>query len=160
MKVIDISMTISSDMEMFPGDPPPVVTGISQLKSGDRYNISWLQIATHTGTHIDPPLHLITEGTGIDKLPLELLAGPARVLDMSDIDRPIEAVDISQHTQHTKEGILLLKGAPCGASLTKEGAQYLVDNSIRTIGTDALSIGAKDEEYEVHQRLLNANIAI
>ncbi|MCD4816764.1 MAG: cyclase family protein, partial [Methanosarcinales archaeon] len=83
MKVIDISRTIQADMEMYPGDAGPQVTKVSGLDEGDSYNTSRITLGTHTGTHVDPPLHLIRDGAGIDRLPMNTLVGNARVLDLS-----------------------------------------------------------------------------
>jgi len=157
MKIIDISKTISPDMEVYPKDPVPVLTRILGLKHGDLYNVSKLQLGTHTGTHVDPPLHLFPDEMDVSEMPLEPLVGSARLIDMSGIQRPIEPGDIDK--LHAEE-ILLMKGAQDGACLTALCAQHLVDNNIRTIGVDALSIGASDEEYKVHHTLLHAGIVI
>lgn len=190
MKVIDISRTIQADMEMYIGDAGPQITKVSGLDEGDSYNISCITLGTHTGTHVDPPLHLIRDGPGIDRLPMNRLVGNARVLDLSSIDRPIEASDIGPLEAGE---IILLKGGlgdsdgsggwgdsgdlgvsdgsadsdssagpgpSRGAYLTAACARYLVDIGIKTIGTNAISIGALDEEYEVHHSLLDAGIAV
>ncbi len=181
MKVIDISRTIQADMEMYPGDAGPQITKVSGLDEGDSYNISRITLGTHTGTHVDPPLHLIRDRPGIDRLPMNTLVGNARVLDLSSINRPIEAGDICPLEAGE---IILLKGCPgdlgdlsgsggsgylgcsggpgasCGAYLSAACARYLVDIGIKTIGTDAISIGALDEEYEVHHTLLDAGIVV
>jgi arylformamidase len=160
MKVIDISRTIQADMEMYPGDAGPQITKVSGLDEGDSYNISHITLGTHTGTHVDPPLHLIHDGAGIDRLPINTLIGNARVLDLSSIYRPIEAGDIGPVEAG---GIILLKGgrsASCGSYLSAACARYLVDIGIKTVGTDAISIGALDEEYEVHHTLLDAGIVV
>jgi len=181
MKVIDISRTIQADMEMYPGDAGPKITKVSGLDEGDSYNISRITLGTHTGTHVDPPLHLIRDGPGIDRLPMNTLVGNARVLNLSFINRPIEASDIGPLEAGE---IILLKGCPgdsgdlsgsggsgylgCsggpgatwGTCLTAACARYLVDIGIKTIGTDAISIGALDEEYEVHHTLLDAGIVV
>lgn len=190
MKVIDISRTIQADMEMYPGDAGPQITKVSGLDEGDSYNTSRITLGTHTGTHVDPPLHLIRDRAGIDRLPMNTLVGNARVLDLSSIDRPIEASDIGPLEAGE---IILLKGglgdsggsggwgdsgdlgvsdgsadsdssagpAPSwGAYLTAACARYLVDIGIKTIGTDAISIGALNEEYEVHHTLLDAGIVV
>ncbi len=160
MKVIDISRTIHPDMEMYPGDTGPQITKVSGLDGGDSYNISRITLGTHTGTHVDPPLHLIRGGAGIDRLPMNTLVGNARVLDLSSINRPIEAGDIGPLEAGE---IILLKGgrsASCGAYLTAACARYLVDIGIKTIGTNAISIGTLDEEYEVHHTLLNAGVVV
>jgi len=187
MKVIDISRTIQADMEMYPGDAGPQITKVSGLDEGDSYNTSRITLGTHTGTHVDPPLHLIRDRAGIDRLPMNTLVGNARVLDLSSINRPIEASDIGPLEAGE---IILLKGGPgdsggsgdlgdlvvsdgsadsdssagpgasCGAYLSAACARYLVDIGIKTIGTDAISIGALDEEYEVHHILLDAGIVV
>ncbi len=156
-------------MEMYPGEAGPQITKVSGLDEGDSYNISRITLGTHTGTHVDPPLHLIRDGAGIDRLPMNTLVGNARVLDLSSINRPIEASDIGPLEAGE---IILLKGsrgdsdisagrgASCGAYLTAACARHLVDTGIKTIGTDAISIGAPDEEYEVHHTLLDAGIVV
>lgn len=189
MKIIDISMTIFPDMEMYPGEPGPQITRLTGIDEHGSYNISSISLGTHTGTHVDPPLHLMDGGTGIDGVPLDNLVGNARVLDLSFINRPIETGDISP----VKAGeITLLKGgryrpdgpghsdslgssgdpdssgeteAPggpaCrGACITASCARYLAQTGIKTLGTDAISIGAQDEEYEVHHILLDAGIVV
>ncbi|MDW7776664.1 MAG: cyclase family protein [Methanosarcinales archaeon] len=157
MKVIDISMTIRPDMEMYPGEPGPVITRISKLESGDPYNVSQLTLGTHTGTHVDPPLHFIEGGAGIDDMPMDMLVGPARVIDLSHSTNDIGPEDIGV----VEPGeIVLLKGKNGGIRLTTTAAQYLVDSSVKTVGTDALSIGTTGEEYEVHTMLLGADIAV
>ncbi|MCL7413527.1 MAG: cyclase family protein [ANME-2 cluster archaeon] len=157
MKVIDISMTLSPGMEMYPGEPGPVITRMSKLESGDLYNVSQLTLGTHTGTHVDPPLHCIEGGAGIDDMPMDMLVGPARVVDLSHIRKDVEPHDIG----NVEPGeIVLLKGKKGGVRLTTASAQYLMDKGIKTVGTDALSIGASGEEYEVHTVLLGADIAV
>lgn len=153
MKVIDISMTIHGNMETYPGDAAPRITRIT----GEQYNVSKIILGTHTGTHVDPPLHYINDGIGIDRLPLDMLVGPARILDVSNIDSPINPADIGSLE---KNEIILLKGSEGGARLTKKGAQYLVKKNIKSVGTDALSMGASGEEYEVHTILLGSGIVI
>ena len=163
---------------MYPGDAGPQITKVSGLDEEDSYNISRITLGTHTGTHVDPPLHLIRDGAGIDRLPMNTLVGNARVLDLSSINRPIEASDIGPLDAG---GIILLRGGPgklggpgnlsgsgdlrglgatLGACLTAECARHLMDVGIKTIGTDAISIGAPDEEYEVHHTLLDAGIVV
>lgn len=52
-----------------------------------------LVLGTHTGTHTDAPLHFIPKGRGIDQVPLEVLVGPALVLNFSPC-RPMQEIDV------------------------------------------------------------------
>jgi arylformamidase len=155
MKVIDISMTIHPQMEIYNGDVTPKITRISRIEDGDSYNVSNITLGSHTGTHVDSPLHYFLNKTGIDELPLQGLVGPARVIDISGLNRPIEA-----HDPGSLENveIILLKGRK--AHLTIKGALFLIENNVRTIGTEALSIAAGEVETEVHRLLLGAEIII
>ncbi len=155
MKVIDISMTIHPEMEIYNGDVAPKITRISRIEDGESYNVSNITMGSHTGTHVDSPLHFFLKKTGIDELPLQGLVGPARVIDISGLNRPIEA-----HDPGSLENveIILLKGQK--AHLTIKGALFLIENNVRTIGTEALSIAAGEVEYEVHRILLGAEIII
>jgi arylformamidase len=155
MKVIDISMTIHPEMEIYIGDVAPKITRISKIEEGDSYNVSNITLGSHTGTHVDSPLHFFLNKTGIDELPLQRLVGPARVIDISGLGRPIEAHDLGRLENAE---IILLKGSK--AHLTIEGAQFLIENNVRTIGTEALSIAVNEVENEVHRILLGAEIII
>ena len=48
-------------------------------------------MATHTGSHVDAPLHKIAGGKGISDLPLDTFVGPARIADLRGLaaDAPI-----------------------------------------------------------------------
>ena len=42
-----------------------------------------ITLGSHTGTHVDAPLHIDPDGVGIDEVPLDTLVGRARLIDMS-----------------------------------------------------------------------------
>lgn len=42
-------------------------------------------LSTHTGTHIDAPLHFLKNGRSIDDIELHKLVGPAKLIDVSDV---------------------------------------------------------------------------
>ena len=155
MKVIDISMTIHPEMEIYNGDVAPKIKRIFRIEDGDSYNVSKITMGSHTGTHVDSPLHFFLNKTGVDELPLQGLVGPARVIDISGVKRPFEAYD---HGSLENVEIILLKGQK--AHLSIEGALFLIENNVRTIGTEALSIAADEVENEVHRILLRAEIII
>lgn len=157
MKIIDITRTISADMEMFPGDAAPEIKAISSILDGDQFNVSCILLGTHTGTHVDPPAHLIPGGAAIDQVPLEKMAGTARLIDLSDKNSPVGPADIGILS---KNEIILLKGQRSGVRLSTAAAQYLAKSGISTVGTDSLSVADPDHEYEVHRILMAGGIVI
>ena len=44
--------------------------------------MSTLHLGAHTGTHVDAPRHFFDDGPGVEALPLELLFGRARVVEL------------------------------------------------------------------------------
>ena len=53
-----------------------------------------MDIGVHTGTHIDAPLHFIDGAAGVDALPLEIMIGPAYVVDATTIAADIDAATL------------------------------------------------------------------
>ncbi len=67
-KWIDISVTLKSGMVHWPSDPPIKIERTSNMEKGDRYNISHINMESHSGTHMDAPLHFFRKGVGLDKM--------------------------------------------------------------------------------------------
>ncbi len=87
-EVIDLSRPIHTKMPVFPAISKTYL-GIflghkDTLRPGgisSQANI--LVMCDHAGTHIDSPLHFNPEGTGIDKMPVDLMVGNAVMQDYS-----------------------------------------------------------------------------
>ena len=73
--VIDISLPIDDHLLTWPGDPPVEVLPHRRIANGDAANVSELRIGTHTGTHVDPPVHFVEGAVGIDRVALEVMVG-------------------------------------------------------------------------------------
>src|SRR5262245_54435059 len=81
---IDVSVPIRGGMVHWPDNPPIALTAIMHVEQGDVATVSALEMGTHTGTHIDGPIHFIPGGTGADAVPLQNLIGPARVIEIEN----------------------------------------------------------------------------
>ena len=87
-EVIDLSRPIHTKMPVFPAISKTYL-GIflghkDTLRPGgisSQANI--LVMCDHAGTHIDSPLHFNPEGTGIDRMPVDLMVGNAVMQDYS-----------------------------------------------------------------------------
>jgi arylformamidase len=82
-RLIDVSLPITGDMLLYPGDHAPVLRQLASLKHGDRLTLTELTIGCHVGTHVDAPAHFIHDGPTVDQLDREHFAGPATVLDLT-----------------------------------------------------------------------------
>ncbi len=88
MRVIDLSHTIVSGMDQYPGDDQPLRL-LRRTEHGPANHMSSsLEFGCHVGTHIDTPLHFRAGEPGLDALPLDACWGRARVVDTPAGQRP------------------------------------------------------------------------
>lgn len=172
MKIYDISVPISPTMPTYPGDPPVVIKPFKRIGKGSRSNVSRVSFGDHTGTHFDPPLHFIPGGTPIDQLDLNVLYGPARVVDFTRVAREITARDLERARIPQREPRLLFKTRnsmlweQAGfqqdyVGIAWDAAEWLVARGIQLVGIDYLSVetyGAS--EPRTHRTLLGAGVVI
>jgi len=174
MRVHDISLPIGPSLLIWPGNPPVDVLPTQRIADGDAANVSELRLGTHTGTHVDPPVHFLEGGDGIDAVPLDALVGPCEVVDARGMEGAIEAEDLARLLPSGGTDRLLLRTdnselwgrLPVAfpetyTSLSASAAEHLVRAGVRLVGTDFLSIEARGAPgHPVHTTLLRAGVAI
>ena len=96
IKFYDVSVLISNDLPVWPGDPGVSVKLTSSFSKGDNVNVTHLKMGAHTGTHIDAPFHFEPDGKTIDQLSIETLIGPCRVIEMLDVKKFIGPLDLEK----------------------------------------------------------------
>lgn len=131
MEIFDISVPLRTGMPVYPGDPE---VRLERVRSSPA--VSRLDFGVHTGTHVDAPVHFLEGTSGADQLPLEVLNGPCEVVAGSGAATR-----------------LLVKE---GEALDGAGARELVDQGVRLIGVDRMSVG----DEEAHRVLLGAGVVV
>ncbi len=162
MKYYDATRDLAEGMVVYPGDVCPA---FHQQDAG-RYLISTIHMSSHTGTHIDAPVHYLKRGDTIDRIPLESLIGPCRVIDLGDITGLIPKKALSGKTGSEKR--ILLKTSFSikerfsvnYPSLSLEAARYLVSQGIQCVGIDSPSIESYKCDGSVHCLLLDHDCII
>ena len=169
MKIYDITAEISHNLPVY-GKERPHITHPAQIINGDGYSISQINISSHTGTHADMPMHFVGGGTDCMTTPLDRVYGPAKVMRIP-VKSHICKADLEGLNIQEGDIILLDTGQSKYMShgklkedftaFTPEGAQYLVDKKIQTIGIDYLSVDPYDTaDFAAHKILLGSGIAI
>jgi arylformamidase len=173
MKIHDVTFTVEQGMSVWPGDDPVQLYRQQKIEDGANANVSFLGLSVHTGTHIDAPLHFLKEGYGVEQIPLDLLIGPAQVIQVPEDAKVIDSKTLEKIV--LKPGIkrVLFKTAVSlqQTTLTQEfktdfvgvaanAAQILVDKGVNVIGIDYLSIAPYKNSRPTHEILLNANTLI
>jgi arylformamidase len=169
----DISLPISSAMPVWPGDPPIRIESVSSVSRGEEFNVSRLEMGTHTLTHVDPPRHFMEDGLPIDRLSLDVLIGPALVIEPHPTGNLVTATDLGQLGIRDTERLLIKtrnsdfwSGGPYDfeyefVSLSKDAARWLLSKGIKLVGVDYLSVDAFDaREPVVHRTLLEQGVII
>jgi len=171
MPIYDVTVPIRANMPVYEGDPGVKIEPWSAFAKGDSSNVSMLNFGAHTGTHVDAPAHFIEGANTIDKLPLETLIGPARVLKVPEATMEIDAGFIAGCDLDGVERLLFCtrnssfwNGEGFRRDFTHllpEAAQLLVDRGIRLVGTDYLSIEKfHSGQHRTHITLLSKNVVI
>ncbi len=170
----DISVPLKQGMVYYPTDPaPPKIYRYSDRELGAMVTMSMLEIISHTGTHIDAPLHFIPGGSTISDMPLDATIGPARVIEIKDPVK-IKIAELEKHNIKKGERVLFkTRNSPVVYEsprytedyvyLDGDAADYLVQKGIILFGLDNITIGhAKDGDNvgRTHRTLLGAGIYI
>ena len=149
MKLIDVSVPLDAQLPTYPHNTPFSLEPIKRIARGDSSNVSTLHMSAHTGTHVDAPRHFFDEGPGTESLPLELLIGCARVIEVTSragvAAKDLDATDFSDDIRVLIKTLnSRLWGAPefheDYVGVLESGAKHLVEQGIKVVGVDYLSV--------------------
>jgi arylformamidase len=169
-KLLDVSVPLAPGIPVYPGNPEFELQPVKRIADGASSNVSRLVLGTHTATHVDAPKHFFDDGPGADRLPLDLLIGRARVVEVSRRGG-ITANDLAAAA--LREDLRVLLKTPNSALwngtafkqdytyLTEEGARYLVEQGVKVVGVDYLSVEQfKKPGAPAHRTLLSSSTVI
>ena len=172
MHIYDITLGITPNMPVWPGDPPIDLERISRMEDGAPSNVTKLVTTTHSGTHVDAPLHFLPDGSAVDTLDLKLLMGRAYVVHVPDaqvIDaKVLEEAGIPPRTKRvlfkTRNSAYWARGEQDFqedyVAVDSSGAAWLVEKGVQLVGIDYLSISTFNDLIEPHKILLSKGIII
>ena len=173
MKIYDISLPISPELPVWPGDPQVVLEKVSSMDAGAHDNVSRLACGVHVGTHVDAPHHFLNDHRTVESLSLDILVGPACVVQIPEDVAVIDA-QVLDHTailpgterlllktrnsNHWKRGE---NGFDTGfVGVSADGAEWLVQHDLKLVGIDYLSVAPYHQSIPTHRALLTAGIVI
>lgn len=171
MDWIDVTVPIRKSMVRWPGDPPVEVDRRLEIGKDSDFNISYLMMSSHTGTHMDAPLHFVPDGLSLDRMPVDATVGPARIIEIRDPES-IKPAELEEHDIKQGERVLFKTANSSLAwdempfmedyvHITTESAELLAARKVLTLGVDYLSVAAPGPDaVPVHVTLLEAGIWI
>lgn len=176
MKIIDLSLSISSEIPNFPGSPLTQIIPWSKIET-DGYNLELFFSSTHTGTHMDAPFHFLKNGAKIHEIEpsrfmrnailIKLKKGPNQSITKTDIiifEKEFGKIGLNSTIvfftnwqKNLKKDFYFTKNP--GLALT--AAKYLAKKKLNLVGIDSPSIDlGRDANFSAHHILAKNNILI
>lgn len=180
--VVDLSHPMHPEMTTYPSPNHPrfEVTRLARHATEGRATRR-LVLGTHTGTHVDAPLHFIPDGPALDDLALDAFVGPAAIADLTPAE---ELGEISRERLEAALGgtpahprVLLRHGWSAhfddletfyerSPYLSREACAWLVEHGTVLLGMDTpspddprLGFGAAEDSPN-HHLLLGAGVVL
>jgi len=168
MAIHDISMEIHEDMMIYKNKEIKKPRREVILKYDEHgVNESRMLIDLHTGTHIDAPFHMLSDGKTTESLDIEKLIRKVVVLDLVNVDGSITE-DVLRVKDIPKKSFLLLKTKNSFTDkydsefvfLEKSGAAYLKSLITEGVGIDSLGIERSQPGHDTHKILMKSGAII
>ena len=169
-KVIDLTLPINNKMSGVSIEP-------AKIFSVDGWNATTLHLYSHSGTHMDAPLHFEVNEQTIDELPTERLISEAWIVDLRHL-KPKAIIEISDLDFITKDfqagqSIILHTGwskrlgTPAYRDdlprISSDLAHWLGEKGVNILGVEPPSVADVNnmvEVTEIHNILMKNNIII
>jgi arylformamidase len=173
MKFTDLSQPLFDGAPNCPAHRPVkiVITSSHAWSGPEGWHMEHLSFTSHTGSHVDAPLHKLQKGKSLDDIPLECWAGPAHILDFRGIapNAPITMAMLMEKPAGDIAGHWILLATGFGdkrakthewlhepPQLAHDAAEWLVQKNVRGVGIDHFSVG----DAQAHAILLTKPVLI
>lgn len=165
MILVDLSVVLSEETPVYPGDPATKIEPAGVFDR-DGYNDHYVSIGTHVGTHIDAPIHMLDGGKTIDQFTLDKFVGRGVYVKVEnktfDLEK-LKNIDIREGDIvlfHTGMSDLYGQSEYFDQSpeIPEEIAKYLVEKKINMVGMDMCS--PDQPPFNTHKILLGGDVLI
>ena len=153
MKVIDLTQAISPEMPVYPGTETPDFVDANTYDR-DGFKETKISFYTHTGTHVDPPVHLFPNRTALDEFPISQFIGKALVIDCTMLQEGeyITKEQLLPYANQIEQADFLLfhlgwdkywgsskyfEEYPC---IDEEVLSFIMNSSLKGIGFDTIGL--------------------
>jgi arylformamidase len=167
-RVYDISADLSPELPVWPGDTPFSQQRTWQIDGTGVVNVSRFTLSTHSGAHVDAPLHYVADGAPIGRVALDAYLGPARVIHVIGARR-VELDAVLARLEGTPARVLFrtYQRAPRThwdeqfAAVAPELIDELARRQVRLVGIDTPSLDPQDSKtMSAHLSVARHGLAI
>jgi arylformamidase len=176
-QIIDLTYEIEEGMTTFAAHWHPLVSIKQMGRLGfEGRETREISLGTHTGTHIDSPLHFISGGKTINNISLEQLVGDITIIDFSYLSKNEVVTKTMLENQNISKKILFKFGwgKNWGTKefykdypfFSKEAAMFLVSKNVELLAYDTpspddsrIELGSF-EDSQIHKIFLKNGIVL
>jgi kynurenine formamidase len=170
-KIIDLTHLINEKMTVYPNTLQPEFEPSNTIKR-DGFAELKISMATHTGTHIDAPCHLLAGTKSLDGFPMDKFAGKAVVIDCEgETEVSLKLLKSKEKLIKKAEFVLFSSGWSKKWNkktyfgkfpvLTEEAALWLAGFDLKAVGFDYISVDAMTSaDLPNHRVFLSKEILI
>lgn len=155
MKIIDISREVLS-CPVFPGDPVASLEMVKTIGDDCQYNLGKINMCLHNGTHMDAPLHFLSDEKDITEIPHEAFFGPCVVVE-ANVEM-ITGAFVEEYFPRNAKRILVKSGGK--AVFHESAASAIAQMGCYLVGTDGMTVEPEGSDGRTHRMFLMDNIAL
>jgi arylformamidase len=164
MKLIDLSHILNENISVYPDTVPPIFE-VSNTVEKDGFTEIKMTLASHSGTHIDAPSHILKDAKSLDQFPLNKFVGTAIVIPCQNKEEiTLEYLQTYKEKIAQVDFILFFTGWQYkwntkdyfsdSPTPTREAAQWLTKFKLKGIGIDSFSVDKIISAYIVTEENL------
>lgn len=170
MKLIDLSHTVSTELSGVDFQP-------AKILEKDGWNAKTLCMYSHSGTHVDSPIHFGISNEGLDKIPLKKFIANVWVVDCTNIENKgiLEVDHLKEIAENVNAGDGLIFKTNWSQKLgtaayrddlprfSESLAHWIVNKGVSLIGVEPPSVAdvnSIEEVTRIHQILLSGGVTI
>lgn len=166
MKLIDISQTVGTPMSAYPSLPKFERKWMRHYDNGNNMCVSSINMALHTGTHMDSPYHYCETGRKILDIELERYYGVCEVIELPEDKKSVDLEFVKSIASFELRSLFKTTNSKFRYKdktyhedfvyVEGDAAKYLIDKGVKLIGIDYCSIdGPKSKGKEAHHAILD-----
>ena len=155
MKIIDITREVLS-CPVFPGDPVAILEKVKTIGDDCQYNLGKIEMCLHNGTHMDAPLHFLSDEKDITEIPHEAFFGPCVVVEANT--EMITGAFVEEYFPRNAKRILVKSGGK--AVFHESAASAIAQMGCYLVGTDGMTVEPEGSDGRTHRMFLMDNIAL
>jgi len=170
VKIFDLTHDLVHGLGVFPGDPECRIESAQEYQNG--YFVSKIAMGTHTGTHVDAPVHRIPGAKSLTDMDVhDFMAEKCVVLDCRGLEGEIDAAFLKANADALAgcDGVIFRSGwvknwatdafFNAFPGINEDAATALKELGIRIIGVETPSVNPARHDT-VHSALLGEEIVI